>query len=307
LPGLPVRADTGFLNTQIFIKEHKMKKLYFVLIIGMYAMIGFSQEYPRLMEKPQSQTPISGQSLYSFAISMRQERSVVLSIDNVRIGHFFNGETYSIVVPNGQHIVRSFLMKWDDKYKKWNEDSDDRLTNTLNGVILEVAVNNNGRLKDGKSTKVPANINVQEPAAASGTPKIVTGQSTKPGIEGAVARSSIVFVGELPKNSTLAVISISSTDASLATFAIDELEYQLVIAKQFIMVDRKTLDAIRVEQKFQISGEVSDQSAVTIGNMLGANIVITGSISGMGNTQRLTLKALDVKTAQIITMTRESF
>jgi len=41
--------------------------------------------------------------------------------------------------------------------------------------------------------------------------------------------------------------------------------------------------------------------------MLGANIVITGNISGMGNTQRLTLKALEVKTAQIITMARESF
>jgi hypothetical protein len=286
-----------------------MKKLCFVLIIGIYAMNGFSQEYPRLIEKPQSQNPVPGQSLYSFAINLRKERSVVLSIDNVRIGHFFNEETYSIVVPNGQHIVRAFIMKWDDKFKKWNEDGDDRLTNTLDGVIFEVAVNTFGRLRGGKSTKIPASINVQGPAAASasGTPRVATEQSTKPGVEGAVARSSIVFVGELPKNSTLAVISISSTDANLATFAIDELEYQLVIAKQFIMVDRKTLDAIRVEQKFQISGEVSDQSAISIGNMLGANIVITGSISGIGNTQRLTLKALDVKTAQIITMTRESF
>jgi hypothetical protein len=41
--------------------------------------------------------------------------------------------------------------------------------------------------------------------------------------------------------------------------------------------------------------------------MLGANIVITGSISGAGTIQRLTIKALDVQTAQILTMAREQF
>jgi hypothetical protein len=41
--------------------------------------------------------------------------------------------------------------------------------------------------------------------------------------------------------------------------------------------------------------------------MLGANIVITGSITVMGNTQHLTLKALDVKSAQIVTMAREQY
>jgi hypothetical protein len=60
-----------------------------------------------------------------------------------------------------------------------------------------------------------------------------------------------------------------------------------------------------MEQRFQLSGEVSDQSAVSIGNLLGANIVITGNISGTGSTQRLTLKALDVRTGQIVSMARE--
>jgi hypothetical protein len=67
------------------------------------------------------------------------------------------------------------------------------------------------------------------------------------------------------------------------------------------------LDKIRTEQNFQLSGEVDDRSAVSIGKILGANIVITGSISGLGTSQRITIKALDVQTAQIITMARESF
>jgi hypothetical protein len=70
------------------------------------------------------------------------------------------------------------------------------------------------------------------------------------------------------------------------------------------LADRNALNAIRTEQNFQLSGEVSDESAVSIGNMLGANIVITGTLTGTGNMQRLTIKALDVKTAQILSMAR---
>ena len=67
------------------------------------------------------------------------------------------------------------------------------------------------------------------------------------------------------------------------------------------------LDQIRSEQNFQISGDVDDDSAISIGNMLGANIVITGDISSVGGVNRLVLRALDVRTAQILTMAREQF
>jgi TolB-like protein len=127
------------------------------------------------------------------------------------------------------------------------------------------------------------------------------------GIEDAVNRAGDELIGGLPGNATVAVLSVSSYNYDIATFVIDELEYRLVAARQFKVVDRKTLDTIRSEQNFQMSGEVDDDSAVSIGKLLGANIVITGAITGSGATQRLTLKALDVKTAQIVTMAREQF
>jgi TolB-like protein len=103
------------------------------------------------------------------------------------------------------------------------------------------------------------------------------------------------------------ILRISSKDRDTATSVIEELEFQFVDSKKFKIVDRKTLDTIGTEQNFQLSGDVDDNSAVSIGKMLGANIVITGTISGTGSAQRLTIKALDVKTAQIITMAREQF
>jgi curli biogenesis system outer membrane secretion channel CsgG len=183
------------------------------------------------------------------------------------------------------------------------------LTDTLTDEKFPVTVSSDTlgvKLRGGRSTRVTYASAASAPVAQPNTATNVRPVSNV-GIEGAVARASVIFVGELPANATIAVISISSNNADLATFAIDELEYQLVTARQFTIVDRKTLDTIRMEQNFQLSGEVSDQSAVSIGNLLGASIVVTGSITGSGNTQRLTLKALNVKTAQIITMARESF
>ena len=121
-----------------------------------------------------------------------------------------------------------------------------------------------------------------------------------------VVRNLSLEISEtLPNSSTIAVLSIYSSDSNASEYIIGELEYNLVNSGIFRIVDRRRLDQIRNEQNFQLSGDVDDNSAVSIGNMLGANIVITGEITGSGSNQRLIIKALDVRTAQIISMARE--
>jgi len=127
------------------------------------------------------------------------------------------------------------------------------------------------------------------------------------GIEGAVYRSSETLIARLPDGATIAILSIFSNEIETAEIIIGDLEFNLVNSRKFRIVDRRRLDQIRREQNFQLSGEVSDDSAVSIGNLLGATIVITGEISGSGRSQRLTIKALDVRSGQILAMTRESF
>jgi len=115
------------------------------------------------------------------------------------------------------------------------------------------------------------------------------------------------FIAALPQNSVIAVLNISASDKDAAVFVRDEIEYRLVESGKFRIVDRKSLDAVQDERSFQMSGEVSDESAVSLGNMLGANIVISGSISGAESSRRLTLKALNVETAEIMSTAREAF
>jgi PBP1b-binding outer membrane lipoprotein LpoB len=118
--------------------------------------------------------------------------------------------------------------------------------------------------------------------------------------EDAVNRISEKFIAALSERSVIAVLNITAEDQEAAALITGALEHQLVDSGKFTIVDRKSLDDLRSEQDFQSSGNVSDESAISIGNMLGASIVVTGDISGAGASRRLNVKALDVKTGEIV-------
>ena len=132
-----------------------------------------------------------------------------------------------------------------------------------------------------------------------------TSSGVTQGLADTVTKLSLEIAERMPRDTTIAVLSVFSTNRNTSEYIIGELEYNLVNSGRFRIVDRRRLDQIRNELDFQMSGDVSDDSAISIGNMLGANIVITGEISGVGSNQRLILKALDVMTAQIVTMVRD--
>jgi TolB-like protein len=126
-------------------------------------------------------------------------------------------------------------------------------------------------------------------------------------LDSAVNRAVEALLADIPNGSTVAVLSIASNDRDQAEFILDELTFLIVDTKRFKVVDRKSLDLLRTEHQFQFSGDVDDSSAVSIGKMLGASIVLTGSVSGSGETRRLRVKVLDVKTAEIKAMASERF
>ncbi|GHV11907.1 hypothetical protein FACS189491_03960 [Spirochaetia bacterium] len=123
----------------------------------------------------------------------------------------------------------------------------------------------------------------------------------------AVRESYTLLSRDLKDGARMAVISIASEDIAEGEFALEELNLLLVNAKKFRMVDRRSLDAIKAEQNFQLSGEVDDDTAVSIGHLIGAEIVITGSITPYGPAKYLRIKALDVETGEIRAMTSQRY
>jgi hypothetical protein len=118
----------------------------------------------------------------------------------------------------------------------------------------------------------------------------------------AVAQTYTTLSQSIPEGSRVALINIASNDGDEGVYYADELAVMFVNARRYTMVDRASIDVVLGEQNFQMSGYVDDDSAVSIGKFLGATVVITGSINGSGARKRLVLKALDVRTAEILAM-----
>lgn len=62
----------------------------------------------------------------------------------------------------------------------------------------------------------------------------------------------------------------------------DMLVTTLVKTGKFIVVEREQLDKVLAEQGLGMSGAVTPQSAATAGQLLGAEIIVTGSVSEFG-------------------------
>jgi TolB-like protein len=239
------------------------------------------------------------------------EKDIAVWVNNVLVAHIFPKTTEKIIIRDGRNIIHA--AETTLSRGQWNMGNKKELVvDCASNQITITPLMRYGRL---------INLNIQQtiviqpqggnrgrttPAAAAAPAPRPSGANANT-IEDAVIRAAEALIVDLPDGSTLAIISISSRDSEMSEFVIEELAYLMVDTKKFKVVDRKSLDAIKSEQDFQYSGDVDDNSAVSIGKLLGASIVITGSISGSGSTRRLRAKALNVKTAEIVAMASERF
>ncbi|MDR2211626.1 MAG: CsgG/HfaB family protein [Spirochaetaceae bacterium] len=126
------------------------------------------------------------------------------------------------------------------------------------------------------------------------------------GVEGSLVQAADKIAGSIPPNSSIAVVYISAQDREVSEFIHNELEF-LLVAKGFRMIDRRELDIVRREQLLQHSGMVDDRQAISVGKGAGANIIITGEVTGSGDLRRLRLRALDTQTNEIKAMISEKY
>jgi TolB-like protein len=101
----------------------------------------------------------------------------------------------------------------------------------------------------------------------------------------------------VPSGTKLVVLNIRSSSPQLSEYILEELIDHLIRSGSFTVVDRSNLDIIRNELQFNLSGEVSDETAQSIGKMLGAQTIVSGSIDQFGDVFRLRVRAIAVETA----------
>lgn len=114
------------------------------------------------------------------------------------------------------------------------------------------------------------------------------------------------FSASLPSGTTVAIVGIASDTENMSEYLLDELTFRFVQQRRLTVANRANLDAIKQEMNFQMSGEVSDASIQEIGAMAGAETVVHGSLKEIGSIYFLSLQALNVTTATVEDMYRET-
>ena len=119
-------------------------------------------------------------------------------------------------------------------------------------------------------------------------------------LDSAIRDAATEISGRLPQGSSVAVISFQSVSERLIDYTIDELNARLANTGRVTAVERRRLDTIRRELNFSMGGEVSDESAQSIGRMLGAQYIIMGSIETIGSQYRLRFQTITTEAAAIV-------
>jgi hypothetical protein len=118
-------------------------------------------------------------------------------------------------------------------------------------------------------------------------------------LDDSIKNAASELSGNLAEGTVVAVINFQSQSTRLANYVIDELNNAIVNIGKLKTVDRRRLDEVRSELEFNMSGEVSDESAQSIGRMLGAQNIIMGSIEIIGSMYRIRFQAIATETATI--------
>jgi TolB-like protein len=117
-------------------------------------------------------------------------------------------------------------------------------------------------------------------------------------LDEAINDSVNYLVERLEPGTKVAVLNFSASPA-ISNYVIEEITVFLVNDSNFTVVDRSELELLQEEMNFQLSGDVSDESAQSIGKKLGAQTIISGSLSPLGNRWRMRIRALEVETAKV--------
>ncbi|MDR1955757.1 MAG: CsgG/HfaB family protein [Treponema sp.] len=119
-------------------------------------------------------------------------------------------------------------------------------------------------------------------------------------LDEAILDSVDFFSSKVPSGSTIAVINFEAETQNLSGFIVQELLIAFVNTGNIRVVERSRLETLESELNFNMSGSVSDETAVSVGHMIGAQVLVSGSIVPYRDMYRMRVQAIAVETAEII-------
>jgi len=122
-------------------------------------------------------------------------------------------------------------------------------------------------------------------------------------LQEAIEQSAEKIAADLPQGTRVAIINFDSTNDNLSYYIMEELTGAL-FDRKIEVADRRNLEYVYRELKLQMSGDVSDESAKSIGKFLGAEAIIVGQMIDTGRSYRYQTSAIFVEEATRGSVTR---
>jgi hypothetical protein len=116
----------------------------------------------------------------------------------------------------------------------------------------------------------------------------------------AVKNTIDTLYSKLPSGANIMILKANSTERNIIDYVVNQMTKTIVQEGRLKVVDRSNQALIDAEIQYQLSGNVDDDSAVSIGHQLGVQYIVTCWISGAKSLRRLNLKVLNIETAQNI-------
>ncbi|MDR3301199.1 MAG: hypothetical protein LBT01_01530 [Spirochaetaceae bacterium] len=106
---------------------------------------------------------------------------------------------------------------------------------------------------------------------------------------------------KIKKNKKIAVLNVDSENPREGSFVLEEITLLTVNSpKNYIVIDRRMFDAYRAVNSIDVPTYENDYMLRYIGNLMGADYVLSCILGGPGDLRRLRVKALDVSTGTLI-------
>ena len=120
-------------------------------------------------------------------------------------------------------------------------------------------------------------------------------------LDQAITAAAQEVEAKVAAGSEIAVYKIAAPSDELGDFLCENLNDRFTARGKLKPLARASaLQAVDTEQQFQMSGYVSDASAVGIGNFMGAKVVVTGTFTRYADFSQLQIRAVDVRTSSLL-------
>lgn len=115
--------------------------------------------------------------------------------------------------------------------------------------------------------------------------------------------SSIASSAQLKKNTAIAVVDFPTLDGKitkLGNYLSEELVSKLFASGRFKIIERNHISKAIDELKFGASGFVGEEFEKNVGEMVGADAIVTGTIAELDSAVKINIRVIDVEKGTVL-------